>query len=105
MQMILISEGQKEKSLENQKENLWKGEYTPLFIDMPGEDDSPARNFLFGSIISLCALRILRNLRIDSARFYTKRDSMALGGQALMHSSHPLHLEVSKLTSIVLRLI
>ena len=77
----------------------------PLFNYMPGEDDSPARNFLFGSIISLSALRILRNLRINSFRYYTKRDSMARGGQALMHISHPLHLEVSKMTSIVLRLI
>jgi hypothetical protein len=103
--MILISEGQKEKLLENQKENLWKGEFTPLFNSMPGEDDSPARNFFFVSLISSYALRNLRNLRINSFGYYTKRDSMARGGQALMHSSHPLHLEVSKMTSMVLRLI
>jgi len=26
---------------------LWNGESTPLFKDMPGEDDSPVRNFKF----------------------------------------------------------
>jgi len=78
-----------------------RGIYPP-FNYLPGEDDSPAHNFFF---VSLKSSYVLRNLRINSFRYYTKRDSMALGGQALMHSSHPLHLEVSKMTSIVLRLI
>ena len=79
-----------------------RGIHPPL-QRLVGEDDSPFRNFLFASfnsfydLLMICATCVICGL-------YIKRDSMARGGQALMHSSHPLHLEVSKITSMVLRL-
>jgi hypothetical protein len=71
-----------------------------LVVHSPTHDSIIPIPFRFhsSSFNSLCSLWL------NSFQHYTNRDSMARGGQALMHSSHPLHLEESKITSMVLRL-